>query len=39
MVFAEHGRSFFKRKILLAFAKTHATANVRQHAFTAERYG
>jgi hypothetical protein len=38
MVFAERYSSHIKRKILPAFAKTHATAMLRQHAHTAERY-
>jgi hypothetical protein len=37
MVFAERNSSYITRKILLAFAKTHATAMLRQHAQTAER--
>jgi len=38
MVFAERNRSYTTRKTLPAFAKTHATAMLRQHAHTAERY-
>jgi hypothetical protein len=38
MVFAERNSSYITRKILPAFAKTHATAMLRQHAHTAERW-
>jgi len=38
MVFAERKRSYIKRNLLHAFAKTHATATHRQLAHTAERY-
>jgi len=37
MVFAERKRSYITRNILLAFAKTHATAMLRQLAHTAKR--
>jgi hypothetical protein len=38
MVFAELNCSYTTRKILFPFAKTHATAMLRQHAHTAERW-
>jgi len=38
MVFAERNSSYITRKILPAFAKTHSTTTLRQHARTAERY-
>ena len=37
MVFAERRRSYITKIILLAFAKTHATATHRQLAHTAKR--